>query len=140
MRGFKNVPWVIIVLAALVAGSTMVSYARIEARQTSGSEIYRQLDLFGEVLHRVRSDYVEKPNDQADRDRNKRHAVGTRSSLRISESKAVSRTAGPNDWRVRWAWARSDDGGRRNQGCHADRRHACSKGRHSIWRLYHRNR
>src|SRR6476620_5358188 len=63
MRGFKNVPWVILVLAALVAGSTMVSYARIEARQTSGSEIYRQLDLFGEVLHRVRSDYVEKPND-----------------------------------------------------------------------------
>ncbi|MET0687635.1 MAG: S41 family peptidase, partial [Methyloceanibacter sp.] len=32
---------------------------------TSGanSEIYRQLDLFGEVLERVRSDYVEKPED-----------------------------------------------------------------------------
>ncbi|MBC8014003.1 MAG: S41 family peptidase, partial [Methyloceanibacter sp.] len=29
----------------------------------ANSEIYRQLDLFGEVLERVRSDYVEKPED-----------------------------------------------------------------------------
>ena len=48
-------------LAALAAGSTVVSYAR--SWPTSSSEIHRQLDLFGEVLQRVRSDYVEKPND-----------------------------------------------------------------------------
>ena len=29
----------------------------------TSSEVYRQLQLFGEVLERVRSDYVEKPND-----------------------------------------------------------------------------
>lgn len=28
------------------------------------SEFYRQVALFGEVLERVRADYVEKPNDQ----------------------------------------------------------------------------
>ena len=30
---------------------------------TTDSELYRQLQLFGEVLERVRSDYVEKPDD-----------------------------------------------------------------------------
>ena len=56
-------PWVILLLAGFVASSTTVSYARTEPKPTSASSIYRQLDLFGEVLQRVRSDYVEKPND-----------------------------------------------------------------------------
>jgi carboxyl-terminal processing protease len=63
MRRLKNVPWVILLLAGFVAGSTMVSYARSQPTPTSASELHRQLDLFGEVLQRVRSDYVEKPND-----------------------------------------------------------------------------
>ena len=63
MRRLKNVPWVILLLAAFVAGSTMESHARIQSTPTSTSELHRQLDLFGEVLQRVRSDYVEKPND-----------------------------------------------------------------------------
>jgi carboxyl-terminal processing protease len=63
MRSFRNVPWVVLLLAGFVAGSTMVSYARIQPTPTSASDIHRQLDLFGEVLQRVRSDYVEKPND-----------------------------------------------------------------------------
>ncbi|MGD9783509.1 MAG: S41 family peptidase [Hyphomicrobiaceae bacterium] len=33
------------------------------ATTSSNSELYRQLDLFGDVLERVRSDYVEKPDD-----------------------------------------------------------------------------
>ena len=53
----------ILLLAALAAGSTVVSYARSRPTPASSSEIHRQLDLFGEVLQRVRSDYVEKPND-----------------------------------------------------------------------------
>jgi len=57
------VAWVILLLAAFVAGSTMESHARIQSTPTSTSELHRQLDLFGEVLQRVRSDYVEKPND-----------------------------------------------------------------------------
>jgi carboxyl-terminal processing protease len=50
-------------LAVLAAGSTMVSLARSQSASAANSEIYRQLDLFGEVLERVRSDYVEKPDD-----------------------------------------------------------------------------
>jgi carboxyl-terminal processing protease len=41
----------------------MVSLARSQSASAANSEIYRQLDLFGEVLERVRSDYVEKPDD-----------------------------------------------------------------------------
>ena len=55
--------WVILLLAGFVASSTMESHARIQSTPTSTSELHRQLDLFGEVLQRVRSDYVEKPND-----------------------------------------------------------------------------
>ena len=56
-------PWVILLLAGFAAGSTVESHARIQSTPTSTSELHRQLDLFGEVLQRVRSDYVEKPND-----------------------------------------------------------------------------
>jgi carboxyl-terminal processing protease len=63
MRRLKNLPWVILLLVGFVGSSTMVSYARTEQKPTSASDMHRQLDLFGEVLQRVRSDYVEKPND-----------------------------------------------------------------------------
>ena len=63
VRRLKSAPWVILLLAALAAGSTVVSYARSRPTPASSSEIHRQLDLFEEVLQRVRSDYVEKPND-----------------------------------------------------------------------------
>ena len=53
----------LLVLAVLAAGSTMVTLARSQQASAANSEIYRQLDLFGEVLERVRSDYVEKPDD-----------------------------------------------------------------------------
>jgi len=33
------------------------------ARATAGGDIYSQLNLFGEVFERVRTDYVEKPDD-----------------------------------------------------------------------------
>jgi carboxyl-terminal processing protease len=41
----------------------MVGLARSQAASAANSDIYRQLDLFGEVLERVRADYVEKPDD-----------------------------------------------------------------------------
>ena len=55
--------WALLVLALLAAGSTMVSLASSQSASAVNSEIYRQLNLFGEVLERVRSDYVEKPDD-----------------------------------------------------------------------------
>jgi carboxyl-terminal processing protease len=63
MRKSEYALWALLVLAVLAAGSTIVSLARSQSASASNSEIYRQLDLFGEVLERVRSDYVEKPDD-----------------------------------------------------------------------------
>src|SRR6476619_6148845 len=63
MRKSEYALWTLLVLAGLAAGSTMVGLARSETASAANSEIYRQLDLFGEVLERVRADYVEKPED-----------------------------------------------------------------------------
>ena len=66
-RKFKYALWALLVLAVVAAGSTMVSLARSQSASAGNSEFYRQVALFGEVLERVRSDYVEKPEDsQAD--------------------------------------------------------------------------
>ena len=59
----KYALWTLLLFAGLAADSTMVSLARSKSASAANSEIYRQLDLFGEVLERVRSDYVEKPDD-----------------------------------------------------------------------------
>jgi carboxyl-terminal processing protease len=53
---------VLLIIAVLMA-STTVSLAGGPTSSTIGSEFYRELELFGEVLQRVRSDYVEKPDD-----------------------------------------------------------------------------
>jgi carboxyl-terminal processing protease len=63
MRKSEYALWALLVLAVLAAGSTIVSLARSQSASAANSEIYRQLDLFGEVLERVRSDYVERPED-----------------------------------------------------------------------------
>jgi carboxyl-terminal processing protease len=62
LRKSKPAFWVILVIA-LLAGSATVSVARGPAHSTVNSEFYRQLQLFGQVLQLVRSDYVEKPDD-----------------------------------------------------------------------------
>ncbi|MGH6865229.1 MAG: S41 family peptidase [Methyloceanibacter sp.] len=63
MRKSEYALWALLVLAVLAAGSTMVSLAKSQSASAANSEIYKQLDLFGEVLERVRSDYVERPED-----------------------------------------------------------------------------
>ena len=63
MRKFQYALWTLLAFAMLAAGSTMVSLARSRSASAPSSEIYRQLDLFGEVLERVRAGYVEKPED-----------------------------------------------------------------------------
>ena len=63
MRRSESAVWLVLVLALLTAGSTIVSVARNRTTSTTNSELYGQLNLFGEVLERTRSDYVEKPND-----------------------------------------------------------------------------
>jgi len=63
MRKTEYALLALLVLAVLAAGSTMVSLARSQSASAANSEIYKQLDLFGEVLERVRADYVEAPED-----------------------------------------------------------------------------
>ena len=63
MRKSECTLWTLLLFAVLAAGATVVSLARNQSASAANSGIYQQLDLFGEVLERVRSDYVEKPDD-----------------------------------------------------------------------------
>jgi len=63
MRRPEFALWAFLILAGLAAGTAVLNMARSHTAVAANSEIYRQLDLFGDVLERVRSDYVEKPED-----------------------------------------------------------------------------
>ena len=69
--------WTFLAMAGLAGATTVLNVTRTySATPTQNSEIYRQLDLFGDVLERVRADYVEKPDDtQLIEDGHQRHAV-----------------------------------------------------------------
>jgi carboxyl-terminal processing protease len=55
--------WTFVLLACLAGATTVLNVTRTYSATSGNSEIYKQLDLFGDVLERVRSDYVEKPDD-----------------------------------------------------------------------------
>ncbi len=56
--------WVLLVVAVTAATTSIFHATRGQSAITGGNaEIYRQLDLFGDVLERVRADYVERPDD-----------------------------------------------------------------------------
>jgi carboxyl-terminal processing protease len=55
--------WTFVMLAALAGATTVFNVTRTYSATSNNAEIYKQLDLFGDVLERVRSDYVEKPDD-----------------------------------------------------------------------------
>ena len=125
MRKSEYALWALLVLAVLAAGSTMVSLARSQSASAANSEIYRQLDLFGEVLERVRSDYVEKPEDPKLIEaaiNGMLTALDPHSAYLNSE--AFPRHAGADPRRVRRARHRGHHGERRGQGRRADRGHA----------------
>ena len=52
------------ILAAVVVACWLISPVPVSAQQGNTSETYRQLNLFGEVFERVRSDYVEDVTDK----------------------------------------------------------------------------
>jgi len=56
--------WVFVVAAVVAISTTAFNVMRSRSAVAANTDIYRQLDLFGDVLERVRADYVEKPNDQ----------------------------------------------------------------------------
>ncbi len=55
--------WTFMSLAGLAGASTVFNITQSYSATSPNNEIYRQLDLFGDVLERVRNDYVEKPDD-----------------------------------------------------------------------------
>jgi carboxyl-terminal processing protease len=56
--------WSFLSMTALAGATTVFNLTRAHSATPSpNSELYKQLDLFGDVLERVRSDYVEKPDD-----------------------------------------------------------------------------
>ena len=55
--------WAFMVLAGIAGATTMFNVTRTYSATPGNSQIYKQLDLFGDVLERVRTDYVEPPDD-----------------------------------------------------------------------------
>lgn len=64
MRKSELALWAFLLLSAAALGATTVSLSRTQPAVAANAEIYEKLDLFGEVLEHVRSDYVEKPDDK----------------------------------------------------------------------------
>jgi carboxyl-terminal processing protease len=50
-------------MAGVAGATTLLNVTSTYSATSNNSELYRQLDLFGDVLERVRSDYVEQPDD-----------------------------------------------------------------------------
>jgi carboxyl-terminal processing protease len=63
MRKTEFAFWTFLLMTGLAGATTLLNVTRTYSATTENSELYRQLDLFGDVLERVRSDYVEKPDD-----------------------------------------------------------------------------
>jgi carboxyl-terminal processing protease len=65
MRKTEFAFWTFLLMTGLAAATTLLNVTRSFSATSSNSDLYRQLDLFGDVLERVRSDYVDKPDDSA---------------------------------------------------------------------------
>ena len=64
MRKTDYAFWSFLLMTGLAGATTVLNVTKTySATPSQNSELYRQLDLFGDVLERVRSDYVEKPDD-----------------------------------------------------------------------------
>ena len=101
------------------------------ATAASNADTYKQLNLFGDVFDRVRSDYVEVPEEE----KLIESAInGMLTSLDPHSSymnaEALPGNAGADPRRVRRPRHRSHDGKRHRQGRGADRRYAGRPRRH----------
>ncbi len=63
MRKTDLVFWTFLTMTGLAGATTVLNVTQTYSASSPNSELYRQLDLFGDVFERVRSDYVEKPDD-----------------------------------------------------------------------------
>ncbi|HFB2048804.1 MAG: S41 family peptidase [Hyphomicrobiaceae bacterium] len=55
--------WSFVVITGIAGVTVFMNVTKTYSATTPNSEIYKQLDIFGDVLERVRKDYVEKPED-----------------------------------------------------------------------------
>jgi len=55
--------WSFLLMAGLAGITTIFNVSQTYSATPPNRDIYKQLDLFGDVLERVRADYVEKPDD-----------------------------------------------------------------------------
>jgi carboxyl-terminal processing protease len=56
--------WSLLALSVVAAGSTVFSVAQSQSATSANTDLFKQIDLFGDVFERVRNDYVEKPSDE----------------------------------------------------------------------------
>jgi carboxyl-terminal processing protease len=63
MRKTDLVFWTFLTMTGLAGATTVLNVTHTYSANSPNTELYRQLDLFGDVFERVRSDYVEKPDD-----------------------------------------------------------------------------
>ena len=63
MRKTEFAFWTFLMMAGLAGVTTVLNVTNGNSATSPNAEVYRQLDLFGDVFERVRSDYVEKPED-----------------------------------------------------------------------------
>ena len=64
MRKPEIAVWAFAVAVIIAISTTSFNIMRSRTAEAANNDIYRQLDLFGDVLERVRADYVEKPEDE----------------------------------------------------------------------------
>ena len=95
MRKTDFVFWTFLMMTVLAGATTVLNVTHTYSANSPNSELYRQLDLFGDVFERVRSDYVEKPDDSMLVEvRHQRHARGPRPALLVYEPQELPRHAG----------------------------------------------
>ena len=63
MRKTEFAFWTFLMMAGLAGVTTVLNVTSGNSATSPNAELYKQLDLFGDVFERVRSDYVEKPDD-----------------------------------------------------------------------------
>jgi carboxyl-terminal processing protease len=63
MRKTEFAFWTFLMMAGLAGVTTVLNVTHGNSATSPNAELYKQLDLFGDVFERVRSDYVEKPDD-----------------------------------------------------------------------------
>lgn len=55
--------WSVVMLAGVVGATAVLNVSNLHSAPSQNADIYRKIDLFGEVFERVRQDYVEKPDE-----------------------------------------------------------------------------